>query len=557
ALLSGRGIGMVAGQFGVLAAGAAFLPMDPDAPEAHQRRILDEAGVRLILAAPEALARAHLIAGPDRRVIALPEAPASHPAAPGQVPALAGLARPGPEDPAYVIYTSGSTGRPKGVLVPHRGVCRLVRGQDYADLGPDLVMLSMAAVSFDAIVIEVFSPLLNGGRLVLLPDTAPSLDRIGAVIREGGVTQAYITAGLFHLIAEHQPEVLAPLRMACPCGDVLSAPHILKLRALYPHLRLLNSYGPAENSVMTCAYEIGPEWQGGPIPIGRGINHDRIFVLDDDHAPLPAGRIGQLAVGGAGLALGYLNRPDLTDAAFIPLRAGDFDGRVYLTGDLVERRADGLIHFHGRADRQIKINGQRVELDGVEHALRALPELADAAAIAAPRADGTKHILAFARPARGGISADDLLARLRGVLPAAAIPARLILRDELPLSPSGKVDRKRLAAEHETPAAPASGTTGGPGALIRAIWAEVLGHSALPEGRSFFDCGGTSLQLIAVHAKLQQELGRRFDIALLFQAPRIDDLAALLASDPADTPDPLAAQRARMMQARTSRARSR
>ena len=551
AILARRSADAVAAQLAVTAIGAAFVPLDPDAPKAHLDNVIAEAQVKAVLVHPDQTAVACGLADQQVPVIHLdiPAGDASDFIALIDDPNCQVTA----DDPAYVIYTSGSTGRPKGVMVAHRGVCRLVRGQDYADLGPDQVMLNMAAVGFDASIGEIYSAVLNGGTLVVLPDAAPSLDRIAQVILEGKVTIAYITAGLFHIIAEHRPQALAPLQQVFPCGDVLSESHVKRIRAALPHLRMINGYGPTENTVFTCCYSIDDRWTGGPIPIGRGLKHDRLFVLDDNLRPVPAGAAGQLAVGGAGVGIGYLGRPDLTDAAFVLLEADDFSGRVYLTGDLVQMRDDGVVCFRGRLDRQIKINGQRVELDTVEHALRQDVDVQDAAAVAIRRPDQSRQIVAFIKPAAHIDTANDptqtVLARLRAQIPAAAVPSRLIVRNDFPLSASGKVDRKALTAALEnvvsaTPATPQTlrGT-------IRQVWQHVLDTDMPDDNRTFFDLGGTSLQLISAHALLQEKLGRTFDIALMFEAPRIRDLEQRL--DKPDTDDdPIAARRVAMAKAR-------
>ncbi|WP_179379313.1 non-ribosomal peptide synthetase [Jannaschia marina] len=538
-LLCGRSILGVAAQLATVSIGAAFVPLDPAGPKVAAT-VAGEAEI------------AALVCSPDLAGLAKEVAPRGCPVLPLTLIAdetACFVPDPGlrADDLAYVIYTSGSTGRPKGVMVAHRGVCRLVRGQSYADLGPDQVMLNMAAVGFDASIGEIYSALLNGGRLVILPDAVPSLDRIAQVIADHGVTIAYVTAGLFHVIAERDPRILAPLQQVFPCGDVLSQPHVERMRAALPDLRMINGYGPTENTVFTCCFPIDDRWDGGPVPIGYGLAGDRLLVLDEARAPVADGTIGQLAVGGPGVALGYLGRPDLTAAAFVPVPGQD--GLFYLTGDLVVRDAGGLIRFHGRADRQIKINGQRVELDSVEHALRADPAIRDAAALAARREDGSRRIVAFV-VADAGTTVEAVLAGLRTRLPEAAVPARIDLRDALPLSGSGKVDRKRLAAELDAPrpARAAAPADAGLRATIRAVWSEVLEREIPDTEATFFDLGGTSLQLIAAHAALQARLGRTFEIAKLFQAPRLRDLERLLGEAPAI--DAVAAQRMRMARRR-------
>ena len=544
-ILSGRCVTVVAAQLAVLTLGAAFVPLDPKVGQANNA-VADTAKIKVLLCAPSLQEQATSTAPAGCGVIALdPSIRSSTDLA--VEPAIR------PDDLAYVIFTSGSTGTPKGVMVAHRGVCRLVRGQTYADLGPDQVMLNMSAVCFDASIGEIYSAVLNGGTLVILPDAVPSLDRIAQVISEHNVTIAYITAGLFHIIADQNPQVLLPLQQVFPCGDVLSQPHVQKMRAALPHLRMINGYGPTENTVFTCCFEIDESWDGGPVPIGRGLAHDRLIVLDDEMLAATDGTIGQLAVGGSGIALGYLGRPDLTAKSFVSLP--DQDGLFYLTGDLVARDADGVVRFHGRLDRQIKINGQRVELDAIEHALREDRAVKDAVAIATINPDGTKQVTALIVPTdenhRAGCGVDIIKDRLRKNLPEAAIPSRIELRPEFPLSGSGKVDRKQLAKEFDVKVKlkPKAATPSDLGTTIQDVWKEVLNREVLDLGATFFDLGGTSLQMIAVHTALQERLDMKFDIAKLFQAPRVQDLVALL-SQQDSTQDRVALQRARMLKRR-------
>ncbi|WP_353476535.1 non-ribosomal peptide synthetase (plasmid) [Salipiger sp. H15] len=554
-LASRRSVESVAAQLALVSIGAAFVPLDPAAAERHHREVVEQAGLRLVLLHPRDADSATRFVAAGCRVVTLSRA---RPAGARDEEEIAGelervSAGTTPSQLAYVIFTSGSTGRPKGVMVAHRGVCRLVRGQSYADLGPDQVMLCMAAVGFDAVIGEVYSALLNGGVLAILPDAAPSLDRISEVISNAGVTIAYITAGLFHIIAEHRPEMLAPLRQCFPCGDVLSEVHVQRMRERLPHLRMINGYGPTENTVFTCCYPIDDGWTGGPIPIGRGLAHDELFVLDESLNPLADGEIGQLAAGGAGVGIGYLGQPELTEASFRTLTLGDYYGRVYLTGDLVCRHPDGVISFHGRADRQIKVNGQRVELDSIEHALRADAEVEDAVAVAVPRPDGTRRIVAIVKPLLDDGALDGLRGRLRELLPPAALPSELLARDEFPLTSSGKVDRRRMAADLVTVSEPVPAVVTGDSfrEIIRQVWERTLGTPVRVLDKTFFDLGGTSLQLIEVHAELQTRLGLRFDIAKLFEAPRIRDIERLFAG--AVTADPVAARRSTMARARARR----
>src|SRR6185436_10837031 len=235
---------------------------------------------------------------------------------------------------AYVLYTSGSTGTPKGVAVTHRNVVRLVRGAGFADLGPDQTWLQYAPISFDASTLEIWAPLLNGGRLVLFPGRMGSLDDLARVIATHGVTSAWLTAGLFHEMVDCCLEGLKPLSQLLAGGDVVSPEHARSVLAAHPGLTLIDGYGPTEGTTFTCCHRLTDARQvGESVPIGRPIANARAYVLDGSLAPVPLGVWGQLYAGGEGLARGYLDRPALTAESFIPDPFGMVSGgRLYRTG---------------------------------------------------------------------------------------------------------------------------------------------------------------------------------------------------------------------------------
>jgi len=223
-----------------------------------------------------------------------------------------------PDHLAYVSYTSGSTGRPKGVAVPQRGVVRLVRNQDYASFPPEEVFLQLAPVAFDASTLEIWAPLLNGGRLVVAPPGPVTLEELGRWLREEQVTTLWLTAGLFHLMVDERLDDLGGLRQLLAGGDVLSAPHVRRLRRAHPQVRLINGYGPTENTTFTCCHTIAEaDLADGSVPIGRPIANTQIYILDPQGHPVPIGVPGELHAGGAGLARGYVNQPELTAEKFI------------------------------------------------------------------------------------------------------------------------------------------------------------------------------------------------------------------------------------------------
>lgn len=552
-LFLSRSIDTVAAILGVLKAGAAYVPFDPAYPAAQLQFILDDCAPRVVLTQAAMRTRPAAVLFEGRAILDLDR---DFPAAerPFVSPAIA------PGDRAYVMYTSGSTGRPKGVQVPHRAITRLVLDTDYAAFGPDEIVLHLAPLAFDASTFELWAALLHGGCLAIVPQAQPSLDEIAAVLREQRVSTAWLTAGLFHLMVDHQLDALGGLRQLLAGGDVLSVPHVDRLLAAHPHIRLINGYGPTENTTFSCCHTIVAEREPGPIPIGRPIRHSEALILDDARQPVPAGEIGELYVSGQGLALGYLNRPELDAERFLP-HPQRGDERVYRTGDRVRQRPDGVLEFHGRADRQVKINGKRVELDEIEATLRRHPAVGDAAVLSPDAAGGERRVHAFAcaKPGAKLVEA-DLRLFLRAELPDYMLPATLQVLDHFPLTPTGKVDRAALPLANAPVAAspvPVTPPATGLEADVLTVWREVLGREAIGLDDNFFDLGGSSLQMLRVHAALAPRLPRPVSIVDLFTYPRIRALVAWLnpvATAPAASPTS-AAERARRQQAALARLR--
>lgn len=542
----------IAAILGILQAGAAYVPFDPAYPPKLLRQIFDDCTPALMLTdgslAADGAAPFWSCRTLDLRGELLP----------GNEP----LPEVMPADPAYVMYTSGSTGRPKGVLVPHRAVLRLVLDNDFAQLGSDEVLLQLAPLAFDASTFEIWGALLNGGTLAILPEPRPALDDIAAAIHRHRVTTLWLTAGLFHLMVDHRIDGLRPLRQLLAGGDVLSLPHVRKALTALPQCRLINGYGPTENTTFSCCYSIPHvPLPDGPIPIGRPILDTEVHILDQALCPVPDGEAGELYVGGAGLALGYLKRPELNAEKFIAHPFSREPGaRMYRTGDQVRRRPDGNIEFLGRADRQVKINGKRVELDAVEAALRERPEIADAAAVSCAGAAEQRQIAAFVTLASGVAStAATLRQRLRQQLPDYMVPALLEIVPALPLTPTGKLDRARLPlpSPSAAPEQPSVASVNTMESTLLALWRQILGRDAVSLDDNFFDLGGTSLQLIKLHALLQGALGRDIPLLDLFEYPRIRALAARLSRDAAAQPQTAllsAAERARRRNAVLDRA---
>ncbi|SKA32887.1 non-ribosomal peptide synthetase [Consotaella salsifontis] len=540
AIMAGRGTETIVAMIAILKIGAAFVPLDPIYPREQLLRILDDCHPKAVLAAKPFVELCRSIAPTDAQLLPLGDIGSRD----GVLPAPAARVSAESSSPAYVMYTSGSTGRPKGVVVPHRAIVRLVRAQTYVGFAADEVFLHLAPLAFDASTFEIWGALLNGGSIAIVEEPNPSLDTIAEAIQRYGATTVWLTAGLFHLMVDHHLSAFKGVRQLLAGGDVLSPRHVRKIREAFPHCRFVNGYGPTENTTFTCCFPVTAEtWTDGPLPIGSPIAHGDIAVIDEHFRPVAKGDVGQLAAFGDGLAIGYLGQPEQTREKFVELVGPDGEARrCYLTGDLVRQRNDGLIEFLGRADRQVKIAGRRIELDEIEHVIRRDAGVADAAVVAMTDASGNKRIAAIVvatdndRHLPAPEFATGLAVRLADRLPQFQIPSRIEVVPAFPLNPSGKVDRKHLTALLEDqpsklpdmPASIARLERQGVARVIEEVWRSVLRCGPIEPQQTFFDLGGRSLQLIEAHAVLQQAIGRNFDVVLMFRHPRLHELASAL-----------------------------
>jgi amino acid adenylation domain-containing protein len=542
-LMLDRSPDMMVATLGILKAGGAYLPLDPGYPAERLDLMLRDARPTVLLSEAGLAARlpesdAHLLCldrDRDRIAAHSPESP--------------GVALD-PLNLVYVMYTSGSTGRPKGVAAVHRGVVRLVRRNDFADLGADRVFLQFSPVSFDASTLEIWGPLLNGGRLVLMPPGHASLEDIARVVRDQGVDTLWLTAGLFHLMVQERLGGLAPLRQLIAGGDALSAAHVEQVLRELPGCRMINGYGPTESTTFTCCATLGLDLLRGrgSVPIGRPIANTRVYLLDRRLEPVPPGVPGELYIGGDGLVRGYHARPDLTAERFVPHPHAELPGeRLYRTGDLAAFRAGGVIEFLGRTDQQVKVRGFRIELGEIEAALGRAPGVKEATVVARQESPGgERRLVAYVvLDDSGAGSLAELREFLQQGLPDYMVPASFVFLPALPLDPNGKVDRRSLPApEPEEPAALALPRTPHE-EVVAAIWSSVLGREEIGIHDSFFDLGGNSLIAIQVVSRLRDALGVDLPVRTLFEQPTIAKLAhkagAVLAAERAVAVPPLVA----------------
>ncbi|HKP82175.1 MAG TPA: amino acid adenylation domain-containing protein [Pyrinomonadaceae bacterium] len=510
-----RSVEMIVAVLGVLKAGATYVPLDPSYPPQRLLFMLDDSEVQLVLsvAVSEEKLPAHhapvILLDSDWPLIAShsdenPERNIT------------------PEHLAYISYTSGSTGTPKGVAVPHRGVVRLISG-DYAQFGPDEVFLQFAPLAFDASTFEIWGSLLNGAQLVLMPAGMSSLGDLGRALSQNRVTTLWLTAGLFHQMVNEQLEALTALKQLLAGGDVLSPSPVRKFIDAAPSCRLINGYGPTENTTFTCCYVI--DECNGAVPIGRPIAGTQVFILDENLQLAPPGFTGELYAGGAGLARGYHGRASLTAERFIPHPFSTEPGaRLYRTGDLARHRADGNIEFIGRADEQVKVRGYRIELGEVETAIARVPGVQQVVVVVRDYGDGDKRLLAYVA---GEVAVDKLRKNLDSTLPDYMVPSAFVVLDELPLTPNGKVDRRALPAPDEVHASPDSATPRTPvEELLAGIWADVLKVESVGVNDNFFELGGHSLLVTQLVSRAQAQFGAELPLKLFFESATLGAQAA-------------------------------
>ncbi|MFF7755227.1 amino acid adenylation domain-containing protein [Streptomyces sp. NPDC007971] len=523
AVLLPRAPQQVVALLAILKAGGAYVPLDPAHPPERLDFVLRDSAARLVLTDGELSGR---LPGAVQRLHV--DAPLPVPAAqrPSRRPGVA------PDNLAYLIYTSGSTGVPKGVAVTHRCVVRLVRGLDRIGLCPSDTLLMLAPTAFDASTFEVWGALCNGARLAVHPPGQVGPRELAVELERLGVTVLWLTAQLANMVADVQPEALRPLRTLVVGGEALSVPHLRALLDAHPGLSVVNGYGPTETTTFATTYPVVADQldEAAGVPIGHPIGGTRCYIVDGAGRPAPVGVLGELLVGGAGVARGYLGRPGLTAERFVPDPFGPPGGRLYRTGDLARRRADGAIEFAGRIDDQVKLRGFRIEPGEVRTVLAGHPAVRDA--FVAVRGTGlAAGLVAYVVPHAEGDTPDAALrAYLRERLPEPLIPGRFVFLDRLPLTVNGKVDRRALP--DPLPGRPGAGRLRAPASpwekAVADVWASVLGRSPGAADEDFFALGGTSLDLLKVAAELAEGHGTVVPLRTLFRLRTVAELAAAL-----------------------------
>ncbi|MFJ1749279.1 amino acid adenylation domain-containing protein [Streptomyces sp. NPDC088116] len=520
----------VATVLAVLKLGAAYAAMDPRWPRPRVAELAELTDAPLIAAAPEhAAGWSRPVWVPEGDLIRAAAAPATVLDAP----------RVREADTCCVFFTSGSTGRPKGVLSPHAGTVRLFTPARFVDIGTGTVMPQAAPLPWDAASLELWSVLLGGGTSVLIDEPYLTADGLRTLVREAGVNTLWLTASVFNLLVEEDLGCFDGVRQLMAGGERLSPAHVRRFVRAHPGTALVNGYGPVESTVFTTTHRITSDdlTAGGEIPLGRPVPRTEVFVLDGESRPCPPGVTGEICVAGAGLANGYLAHPEQTAKSFTEIDIGG-PRRIYRTGDLGHLSADGVLHYAGRDDRQVKVRGHRIEPGEVEARVAELPGIRGCAVIPLME-DGGCVGLAAAYTVVDGETVSERTVRdaLAKRLPDYLVPRVLAAVDAFPLTDNGKLDtgalldlvKRRTGARHRTGHTTEPGTGPGAGSVLSEVaraFAETLRTDrTVPYDTSFFELGGDSLDGARLCVRIGARTGVPVPASVFVAGPTVRKLA--------------------------------
>ncbi|MFH8349191.1 amino acid adenylation domain-containing protein [Streptomyces sp. NPDC018045] len=513
-----RSAGLIVALLGIAKAGALAVPVDPAYPAERVRHLLTDSAPTLVVSAEEATREAALR---DFPVTPLP-------------------VRIAPESGLYVMYTSGSTGVPKGVTATHGSVAALARDTCWDDIGTGRVLFH-APHAFDASTFELWVPLLNGGCVVVAPETDLGGSALARLIDAHALTAVHVTAGLFRVLAQETPDCFAGLRHILTGGDVVPAEAVARVTAACPDATLHHLYGPTEITLCATTYTVPPGGRAPTVlPIGGPRDGVRVFVLDRALRPVPVGVAGELYVAGRGVAPGYLNRPALTAERFVACPYGG--GRMYRTGDLVRWDRHGDLVFLRRADDQVKVRGFRIEPAEVEAVLGRAPGVRQAAVVVREDRPGDKRLVAYVVGDASGLR--DFAAER---LPDYMVPGTVVPLDALPLTTNGKVDRAALPAPDHAAATSARPPRTPQERILGRLFAEVLGLDRVGVDDRFFGLGGDSLLAMRLTSRARTALGVEIPLTVMFESPTVAGLAGRLNELGAGRPRVVAARRPQVL----------
>nr|WSW67736.1 amino acid adenylation domain-containing protein [Streptomyces sp. NBC_00995] len=517
-LFQERSFDAVATILGVLKAGAMYVPLDTRYPADRIRTILDRAAASHVVidrghpaapALPDGTTVVHLDAGTG------PDHDPGLPIHPGRL--------------AYAMFTSGSSGVPKGVAVSHAAVVALAADRSFAGGGHARVLLH-SPLAFDATTYEMWVPLLHGGEIVIAPPGETDIDTLTALLNGGTLTAAFFTTALFNVLAEAEGNPLGALREVWTGGEAGSAAAFRRVTATCPRTRVVHVYGPTESTTYATRHEVRRpyDYEGTP-PIGGPMDNTSAYVLDGRLHPVAPGVPGELYLAGAGLARGYVGRPDLTAGRFVACPFGGPGERMYRTGDVVRWSAQGRLEFVGRADSQVKVRGLRIELGEVEAELNGSPEVLQSAVVVREDRPGDQRIVAYV-VAGPGFDAAAVRTAAGERLPEYMVPSAFVTLEALPLTPNGKLDRAALPAPQEATERSGRAPRTAQEEILCGLFAELLGLEAVGADENFFELGGHSLLATRLISRIRTVFDAELAIRALFENPTAEALAGVLAT---------------------------
>ena len=523
-----RSLEMLVGLLGILKAGGAYVPLDPEYPRERLAYMLNDSQVQVLLTQADLLASL-----PDHQQIICLDTDWLFISSQTQSNPISGAIS---SNLAYVIYTSGSTGMPKGTAIIHQGVVNYLSWATQAyRVSEGTGAPVQSSLAFDATITSLFSPLLVGQKVVLLPQTQEIAALSAVLISESDFSLVKLTPAHLQLLAQLLPPQIIdqPTKALVIGGEALLGKNLAFWHNYAPNTRLFNEYGPTETVVGCCVYEVTHTTSlSESILIGRPIANTQLYILDQFAQPVPIGVPGELYIGGDGLARGYLNRPELTQEKFIPNPFSDHPSqRLYKTGDLARYLIDGNIEYLGRIDNQVKIRGFRIELGEIEAVLNAHPQIQQTVVITTEDIPGDKRLVAYVVKSDESLTNKQIRDFLKQQLPEYMLPSTFVTLDTIPLTPNGKIDKKALPipdgmAQETTYIAPRTTIE----LQLTQIWSSVINITPVGVQDNFFELGGHSLLAVSLMSQIQKHFQVNLPLATLFQSPTIEQLAHLLNS---------------------------
>ncbi|MFB9904305.1 amino acid adenylation domain-containing protein [Allokutzneria oryzae] len=514
ALVLERSVDLVVAVLGVVRAGAAYVPLHRGDATPRLASVLSESR-------PEVLITHHRTDSDE--IVSWARDRGLSTVVLGASPLRADTPSPRvePETLACVMFTSGSTGSPKGVAITHDNLVRLAADRWWDEGGAERVLLH-SPHAFDALTLELWVPLLTGGEVVVAEPGRLDLGVLERTIGDSGVTGMWMTAGLFNAIASERPSCLSGLRQVWTGGDVVSPAAVRRVRSAVPGLTVVNGYGPTETTVFATRFVVpGVPDDAGSVPIGSPLDGKRVLLLDDALRPVPSGVVGELYLGGAGVARGYLSRAAATAERFVADPFGPPGTRMYRTGDLARWNGDGQLEFVGRGDGQVKLRGYRIELGEVDAALLAEPGVRQAATILREDRPGHRSLVSYVSTT---VSTEELLAKVAERLPSFMVPSAVVAVEHLPLTRNGKLDRAVLPAPGATEPVPVAEPRTAAERTLAELFGDVLGLAEVPLDSDFFHLGGDSIKAIQLASRAQRA-GLDIGTPDVFRTPTVSALA--------------------------------